>query len=238
MISMDAFRLCDGCNRHVKASAERCPFCDNPCSARASRGPEWSWSGATRATLVAAAMAGCESARPAPAPMAAPPAAEPTVAAIADAAVEVDALVPAPQAAPRLDPAMMAVGYGAPPSDFALEGTVRGRVQVTDVDSESTASNDSERAVSMVLRTQLGGLRACYERGLRNNPTLAGAVSLRFVINASGRVSEMTASGIEAEPAVSACVGARVRGLVFPVPASAPQAVAVNVIADAGDEPA
>jgi hypothetical protein len=161
--------------------------------------------------------------------MAAPPAAEPTVAAIADAAVEVDASMVATPVAPRLDPAMMAVGYGAPPSEYARDGAVRGRAQVAEVDSESVASNNSAPAVSRVLRAQLGGLRACYERGLRNNPTLAGMVSLRLVINASGRVSELTSSGLEAEPAVSACVGARVRGLVFPVPASAPEAVAVNL---------
>ena len=228
-MSMDAFRLCDACNRHVKSGALRCPFCEQPFAARAPRGPEWSWSGATRATLVAAAMAGCDSARPAPAPMAEPPALDPPIAAVADAAVTPDASMLATNVAPRVDPAMMAVGYGAPPVEWPREGAVRGQVQLAAVDSESVEGASTERAVSMVLRAQLPGLRGCYERALRINPTLAGVVTMRFVINASGRVSELTATGVDSAPEVSACTGARVRRTVFPAPRTAPEAVAVSL---------
>ncbi len=166
---------------------------------------------------------------PAAQPTVTPPASEPTVAAIADAAVEVDAATAAMAAAPRLEPAMMAVGYGAPPSEYAREGAVRGRALVREVDSESVGVPTSERAVSSVLRMRAPVLRNCYERELRSNPTLAGVLSIRFVIDAAGRVSELRASGLDQSEAVRSCVGAIVRRMVFPVPARPPETLTANV---------
>jgi hypothetical protein len=71
-------------------------------------------------------------------------------------------------------------------------------------------------AVARVLRRELGGIRACYERELRNNPTLSGRLSVSFTLGASGRAINASTNGLPAAPAVGTCVTSRVRGLVFP----------------------
>jgi len=71
-------------------------------------------------------------------------------------------------------------------------------------------------AVARVLRRELGGIRACYERELRNNPTLSGRLSVSFTLGASGRAINTSTTGLPAAPAVGTCVTSRVRGLVFP----------------------
>jgi hypothetical protein len=73
--------------------------------------------------------------------------------------------------------------------------------------------------VAGVLRGNLGGIRGCYERALRNNPTLSGRLTVRFTIGTSGRVTGApSTSGLSVAPDVGACVVNRVRGLVFPAP--------------------
>jgi TonB family protein len=64
----------------------------------------------------------------------------------------------------------------------------------------------------------MGGIRSCYERALRNNPTLSGRLEVRFTIGTSGRVTSASSSGLSAAPEVGSCVVSRVRGLVFPTP--------------------
>jgi len=74
-------------------------------------------------------------------------------------------------------------------------------------------------AVAGVLRRNIGGIRSCYERALRNNPTLSGRLEVRFNIGTSGRVTgSPSASGLSAAPEVGSCVSSRIRSLVFPAP--------------------
>lgn len=73
--------------------------------------------------------------------------------------------------------------------------------------------------VARIIRGQLGGIRSCYERSTRNNPSLAGRLDLRFTIGASGRVTRASSSGMSEAPEMGACVVRSIRGLVFPVPA-------------------
>jgi hypothetical protein len=65
------------------------------------------------------------------------------------------------------------------------------------------------------IRGQLGGFRACYEAATRNNPTLAGRLTLHFGVNASGRATGVSARGLS--PEVDACVSRAVQRIVFPV---------------------
>lgn len=44
-----------------------------------------------------------------------------------------------------------------------------------------------------VVRPQLGGVRLCYEQGLRRTPTLRGRITVEFVIGASGSVESAKA---------------------------------------------
>mgnify|MGYP006314362019 FL=1 len=43
--------------------------------------------------------------------------------------------------------------------------------------------------IQRIVRQNFGRFRLCYENGLRNNPTLSGRVSVKFVIDRSGAVS-------------------------------------------------
>jgi TonB family protein len=63
-------------------------------------------------------------------------------------------------------------------------------------------------------------VRHCYERRLAVNPTLAGQVSLRFVIGADGRVTAVTVAkdGL-GDAEVASCLVARAKMWVFPQPA-------------------
>ncbi len=236
-MALDEFSPCGSCARHVKRGSARCPFCDASITTARVSSSEWRWTGATRATLFAAALAGCDRFGAAPAPSAQRAASDATGLGLVDAAV--DAAVEDAAAAPvnvlvgdaGLLPALLGLAYGAPPPMELLEGPpARGRVAIGDVDSESPQSGPGEVRVSRVLRAQAPGLRACYERGLRSNPTLAGAVSVRFVIGANGRVSEASATGLPSDPSVAACIAARVRSAVFPTPVGgAAEVFAVNV---------
>jgi hypothetical protein len=74
-------------------------------------------------------------------------------------------------------------------------------------------------AVRRVALRNLGQVRACYERVLRNNPSLAGSVAVRLTISSSGAVTNTTVVGNTlADAAVSTCVAAAGRRWQFPAP--------------------
>ena len=74
--------------------------------------------------------------------------------------------------------------------------------------------------IRRVVRAHLAQVRYCYERRLAVNPTLAGQVSLRFVIGADGRVTAVTVAkdGL-GDAEVASCLVARAKMWVFPQPA-------------------
>src|SRR5690606_35683713 len=68
------------------------------------------------------------------------------------------------------------------------------------------------------LRRRQAALRYCYARGLTLNPTLAGALDLRMLIDAEGRVTSAAVSGDELGGGVDACVVRNLRRIRVPVP--------------------
>jgi hypothetical protein len=82
--------------------------------------------------------------------------------------------------------------------------------------------------IRRVIRAHVGQVRACYEDGLKKNPTLEGRVDVKFVIDTSGRVSSARSTPHSTMPdmAVVSCVVAAFRRLRFPQP----KAGAVTVI--------
>lgn len=98
------------------------------------------------------------------------------------------------------------------------ERVVRGNASLGSGDAEGGEGTLDASHVASVLRQQLGGIRSCYERALRNNPTLSGRLDLRFTIGTSGRVTSASTSGLGSAPEVGSCVVGRVRGLVFRAP--------------------
>lgn len=73
--------------------------------------------------------------------------------------------------------------------------------------------------IQRIVRQNAGRYRVCYQDGLRNNPSLAGRVAVRFVIDRSGAVSMVANGGSDLPDAqVVQCVVRAFYGLSFPAP--------------------
>jgi hypothetical protein len=73
--------------------------------------------------------------------------------------------------------------------------------------------------IQRVVRQNFGRFRLCYERGLAQNPNLQGRVSVRFVIDRNGAVSNATNGGSDLPSVdVVGCVVRSYYGLSFPQP--------------------
>jgi hypothetical protein len=74
--------------------------------------------------------------------------------------------------------------------------------------------------IQQVVRDNFGRVRACYERGLARNKSLAGAVRVRFVIETSGKVGEVGDAGESTlpDPEAVKCIVREFGTLSFPRP--------------------
>lgn len=97
-----------------------------------------------------------------------------------------------------------------------VEVRVRGRTTVGALDDESGSGSFDANLVVRQLRLRQSAIQRCYERELRNNPTLNGRVVTRFTIQPTGTVSGVSATeNSTGSPAVAECVNTVVRGLRF-----------------------
>lgn len=97
-----------------------------------------------------------------------------------------------------------------------VERVIRGRINVEGLEDESGAGVFDSNLVVRQLRLRQSAIQRCYERELRNNPTLAGRVVARFSIQPTGTVSGASATeNTTGSPAVATCVLNVVRGLRF-----------------------
>lgn len=72
--------------------------------------------------------------------------------------------------------------------------------------------------IERVVLGGLGAFRSCYEEGLRNEPKLAGRLTVRFVIAPSGAVTNASAAGKLSDATVTQCITKAFDGLAFPKP--------------------
>ncbi len=88
-----------------------------------------------------------------------------------------------------------------------VERVIRGRVNSGALEEESGSGVFDPNIVTRQIRARIRAIQTCYERELRNNPTLAGRVLVRFTIQPTGTVSGATATeNSTGSPAVAACV--------------------------------
>jgi hypothetical protein len=75
--------------------------------------------------------------------------------------------------------------------------------------------------VQRVVRQSFGRFKLCYENRLRNDPTLTGTVTMRFVIDAHGSVNGApnVASTI-GDASVGSCIARALSNMSFPAPDS------------------
>jgi hypothetical protein len=76
-----------------------------------------------------------------------------------------------------------------------------------------------KEAIDAVIKANISQVRYCYNRGLENDSTLAGKVTIKFVIAASGAVSSATVKeSTVPDPGVGSCITGRFMRMVFPPP--------------------
>ena len=90
--------------------------------------------------------------------------------------------------------------------------------------------------IQRIVRQNFGRFRLCYENGLKNNPTLQGKVSVKFVIDRSGAVSTASDAGSEfPDTGTIACVVRGFGNLSFPQPEGGVVSVVYPIIFAPGE---
>jgi TonB family protein len=96
------------------------------------------------------------------------------------------------------------------------ERVIRGK---TDVGSGGDIGGSGDFDASLVvqmIKTRIGAIRACYERELKGNPTLAGKVTIQFTIEERGNVSGVKVTdNTTGSPAVGQCVANAIQRFRF-----------------------
>jgi hypothetical protein len=92
--------------------------------------------------------------------------------------------------------------------------------------------------IQLVVRKNFGRLRMCYENGLRSDPSLAGTVSVAFIIDANGATGSVGDKGSTMTDArVLSCVVDVYRGMSFPKPENGTVTVVYPIQFTPGDPP-
>jgi outer membrane biosynthesis protein TonB len=81
---------------------------------------------------------------------------------------------------------------------------------------EVESSSVDRQAVARFVQSRLAGIKACYEKELKRNPSLAGRIVVRFVIAPTGRVSSVEIEENALNPGVASCIRTIVRGWSLP----------------------
>jgi TonB family protein len=107
-------------------------------------------------------------------------------------------------------------GQAQQEGEVVVERRIRGSVQQGALADESGSGIFDPQIVVRQIRARLRAIQRCYERELRNNPTLAGRVMVRFTIQPTGTVSGAQATeNSTGSPAVAACVVSTIRRFRF-----------------------
>ena len=90
--------------------------------------------------------------------------------------------------------------------------------------------------IQRIVRQNFGRFRLCYENGMRNNPSLQGRVSVKFVIDRSGSVSTTQDGGSDLpDQSVISCVVRGFGNLSFPQPEGGIVTVTYPIIFNPGE---
>ena len=110
----------------------------------------------------------------------------------------------------------VATGEGPGTSDRVVEREICRDCFTPAPAPETDTCGADASAVARALRTNLGGIRACYERIARTNHTLRGRLVVRFTVGETGRATSVNVQGVD--EALDQCVERAVSRMVFPPP--------------------
>ena len=106
------------------------------------------------------------------------------------------------------------VGTGGPAAEHVVHGTVKDSAP-TDVDGSLDAN-----VIAKEIKARLGGVRACYEAGLKRNPSISGKLVLRFEVSTIGKVTSAEVdSDTLHDDEVASCIKGKMMSIRFPAPA-------------------
>jgi TonB family protein len=107
-------------------------------------------------------------------------------------------------------------GQAQQEGEVVVERRIRGSVQQGALADEGGSGIFDPQIVARQIRVRIRAIQRCYERELRNNPSLAGRVMVRFTIEERGTVSGARATeNTTGSPAVAACVVNTIRRFRF-----------------------
>lgn len=72
--------------------------------------------------------------------------------------------------------------------------------------------------IRRVIRRNINQIKFCYDSELQKDPTLAGRVRIKFVIDQNGGVASSNPVGIGVSSVVDVCVANKIKQLAFPAP--------------------
>lgn len=105
-------------------------------------------------------------------------------------------------------------GYGSGSGSTAGQ---KGRVAAAT--ATTTGAGLPSEVVSRIVRANVNQFQYCYEKAMTKNPTLAGKVAVKFVIDPSGAVSSASAADTNiADADMVSCVVGTVKKMSFPQP--------------------
>jgi hypothetical protein len=108
-------------------------------------------------------------------------------------------------------------GFGA--GHGRLGGSHRTKAPRVRMGATTVSGRLPKEVIQRIVRQNFGRFRLCYEKGLASNPNLEGRVSVRFVINRNGSVSNVSNGGSSIpDSGVVNCVIRAYYGLSFPKP--------------------
>ncbi|MBL8740955.1 MAG: AgmX/PglI C-terminal domain-containing protein, partial [Myxococcales bacterium] len=102
----------------------------------------------------------------------------------------------------------------------------------------SVAGRLPPEVIQRIVRQNFGRFRLCYENGLRNDPNLAGKVSVSFEITRQGSTSKVSSTSDLKDKSVASCVEKAFTTLSFPQPEGGVVKVTYPIMFSPGDTPA
>jgi eukaryotic-like serine/threonine-protein kinase len=137
----------------------------------------------------------------------------------------VPAIAPAPEAPPAPKPTSVLAKTEAPPAPKPAGG-VAAKAQVPAAVRPKPASGVDPVKTQVFVKSHLGEVQRCYERGKMDEPDLKGRVTLKISIAETGAVTSATVDSSSLHSsAVESCIATTVVGWKFPAPIGGPAVI-------------
>lgn len=132
--------------------------------------------------------------------------------------------LPLPVTTAAVSPDVWAAGSVCTTTDVAILGSVGSAAasspgsSVVKPGAVSVSGRLPPEVIQRIVRGSRSTMRSCYEAGLASNPSLAGKVTVSFVIGRDGSVGSVSGGGDLPDASVISCITKVFYGMTFPKP--------------------